>query len=304
MDRLENRTITVTIQKLNKDNNVEMLKVFNNINTKFSYSFYIGSAMYGTGNISICGLDRETLDQLISFASESKTLKEKKLIKVEAGYGDKKALIIDGSIMSAIPTAPPDIWLNCEVINSYELQKQHISLTIEEGLTLEQYSQLIADTIGVDLEMRITDKNYLNKKMSGISFGDSIFKLVKTITKAFNFKSKDKNIYKYGRVASYLVNNTLVVDYAHLKNNDDRTQNPILISKDTGMVGLPEMSMAGQLVNITTLLKPEIKTGDVIKLESEQIKSASGLYYVQGITYTGEFRGNAWYSTLTCWRIN
>lgn len=303
MDKLENRTVSVTIQKLNENNEIEMKKVFDNINVKFNYSFYIGSAMYGVGNISICGLDRLTLDQLISFASQSTVLKEKKLIKVEAGYGDKKALIIDGSIMSAIPTAPPDIWLNCEVINSYELQKQHITLTIDEGLTLQEYAELIAKTINVPLEMRIKDTNYLSKKMSGQSFGGDVFKLVKTITRAFNFKSQDTEVYKYGRIASYLVNNTLVVDYANLRNNDERTKNPILISKDTGMVGLPEMSMAGELVNITTLLKPEIKTGDVLKLESEQLKSANGLYYVQGITYTGEFRGTSWYSTLTCWRI-
>lgn len=299
MNILKNRAIELTIQRIDKDNTTD-LKVFTDLNVKFSYTKYVGATMYGKGSISICGLDGKTLDKLISFASAGEVLEEKKIIKLKAGYDDKLSLIIDGSIMSAMPTMPPDVWLNCEVINSYELQKKHLNLTIEEGLSLQNYSQLVADTIGVSLEMRIKNSDYLNKKMSGKSFSGNVFQLANSITQAFCF---DKTTDKYGKVVAYIEGDTLIVDYSNLSANDERTANPILINKDTGMVGLPEMSMAGKLVNITTLLNPAIKTGDVIKLESEQIKSANALYYVQGITYTGEFRGNAWYSTLTCWRL-
>lgn len=301
MEILENRTLELTIEKIDKNNRTEMFKVFNDLNVKFSYSKYIGASMYGKGKVSICGLDGETLDKLVSFASAQEVLEEKKLIKIKAGYGDKLALIIDGSIMSAMPTIPPDIWLNCEIINSYEIQQKIISTTIEEGLTLEQYAKLVADIIGVQIKMRIEDTNYLNKKMSGTSFIGNAFQLANGISKSFCF---DKEKDKYGQVVAYISGDYLIVDYANLFKDEKRTSNPILINKDNGMVGLPEMSMAGKLTNITTLLNPSIETGDVIKLESEQLKSANGLYYVQGITYTGEFRGNAWYSTFTCWRIN
>lgn len=300
MDRLENRALELTIQKLKEDNSVEFTKKFDKLNVKFNYTKYIGSPMAGNGSVSICGLDRKTLDVLISFSAEAKTIKERKLIKVKAGYGDKLALIIDGSIMSAIPTTPPDIWLKCDVINSYELRHKIITTTIEAGLTLSDYAKTVADIIGIPLEMRIEDTNYLKKKMGDCPFQGNVFQLTRTITKAFNY---DKNKDIFGGIVAYIDNETLIVDYRNLSADDRRTQNPILISKDTGMVGLPEFSNDAQLANITTLLKPEIKLGDVIELKSEQIKGANGLFYIQGITYTGEFRGNAWYSTFTCWRI-
>ena len=300
MDRLENRTLELTIQKLDKDGNIEFKKVFDKLNVKFNYTKYIGMPNGGDGSVSICGLDRDTLNALISFSASSKTIKERKLIKLKAGYGDKKALIIDGSIMSAIPTTPPDIWLKCDIINSYELRHKIITTSIEKGLTLEEYSKTVADIIGIPLEMRITDDSYKNKKMSEQSFQGNVFQLTRTITKAFNY---DKKKDRFGGISAYIDNETLIVDYYNLSADDKRTENPILISKDTGMVGLPEFSNDAQLANITTLLKPEIKVGDVIELKSEQIKGTNGLFFIQGITYTGEFRGNSWYSTLTCWRI-
>lgn len=300
MNKLENRALEVTIQKIGSDNNIEFSKIFNNLNVKFSYRTYRGSPMGGKGSVSICGLNRDTLDTLISFSASAKTIKERKLIQVKAGYGDRLALIINGSIISAIPTAPPDIWLKCDVINGYELRKKHITTTIEEGLTLSNYAQAVADVVGIPLEMRITDSDYLNKKMSGKSFEGNIFQLAYTIKEAFKY---DKNTDNFGGIVAYIENETLIVDYRDIPSDERRTENPLLISKDTGMVGLPEFSNDAQLASITTLLKPEIKTGDVIEVKSEQIKGANGLFFVQGITYTGEFRGTSWYSTFSCWRI-
>ena len=148
--------------------------------------------------------------------------------------------------------------------------------------------------------MRIEDTNYLNKKMSGQDFAGSAYQLIQTIASAVVYNQKKE---RYGKVISYFENSTIIVDYSLLMNDDKRTKSPILINKNTGMVGLPEMELIGNVANITTLLKPEIKTGDVIKLESEQMKNANGLFYVKGITYTGEFRGNSWYSTFSCRRI-
>ena len=244
------------------------------------------------------------MDKLISFASADTVLEERKIIKVEAGYeGTKQALIIDGSVMSAIPTAPPDIWLKCEIVNGYELQDKYITLSIAKGLTLQEYVEFIAKEIGVDLLVRIQNKNYLSKKMSGGSFAGNQNQLVATISEEFGVvKEDDKD--KCGKIIAYVDNGTLIVDYYDLDKRDERLNDPILISKDTGMVCLPEMSLAGHFANITTILKPDVYVGDVIQLKSEQLKSANGLYFVQGITYTGEFRGTSWYSTFSCWRID
>lgn len=302
MNKLENRSLTITIQKLRKDGSIEMAKQFKDLNVKFYFQKMIGSAMFGKGRVSICGLDKDTIQQLTSFVDYGTVLNERKLIKLEAGYGEKKALIFNASILSAMPTLPPDIWLNCDVINSYELQQTYIDLTIEEGLKLEDYCKIVADKIGVPLEMRIKNSDYLASKMSGTTYYGNIFGLINTIENKFPIKSIKKT---YGNIVAYIDNGTLVVDYSVIPNSEERAaeQNIKEINHDTGMVGLPEISMAGYLVNITTLLDPEIKTGNVINLKSSQIPSANGLYSVIGITYTGELRGNSWYTTLTCRRV-
>ena len=302
MNKLEQRTLTITIQKLRKDGSIEMAKEFKDLNVKFYFQKMIGSAMFGKGRVSICGLDKETIQQLTSFVDYGTTLNERKLIKLEAGYGEKKALIFNASILSAIPTMPPDIWLNCDVINSYELQQSYISLTIEEGLSLQEYCETIAKKIGVNLEMRIKDENYLTSKMSDLAYYGNIFGLINTIENKFPIKAIKK---EYGNIVAYIDNGSLIVDYSVIPNSDERAKEQTIkeINQDTGMVGLPEISMAGYLVNITTLLNPEIRTGEIINLKSSQIPSANGLYSVIGITYNGEFRGNNWYTTLTCRRV-
>ena len=302
MNKLEQRSLTLTIQKLRKDGSIEMAKEFYDLNVKFYFQKMIGSAMFGKGRVSICGLDQDTIQQLTSFVDYGTTLNERKLIKLEAGYGDKKALIFNASILSAIPTLPPDIWLNCDVINSYELQQTYINMTIEEGLTFEEYCKTVANKIGVPLEMKIKDTNYLSSKMSGTSYYGNIFGFINTIENKFPIKAIKK---EYGNVVAYIDNGTLIVDYSVIPNSNERAkdQNILEINQDTGMVGLPEISMAGYLANITTLLNPEIHTGDIINLKSSQIPSANGLYSVIGITYNGEFRGNSWYTTLTCRRV-
>ena len=50
-------------------------------------------------------------------------------------------------------------------------------------------------------------------------------------------------------------------------------------------------------------INTSIKTGDVIKMESSQIPSSNGLFYVIGVTYSGEYRGNNWYSVFHCRRV-
>ena len=93
MDKLDTRALSINIQKINKDNEIETEWEFKDINTKFAFSKFVGASMYGTGNVSICGLDKSTLDELISFRAIPDVNGERKLIKVEVGYKNKKKSI-------------------------------------------------------------------------------------------------------------------------------------------------------------------------------------------------------------------
>jgi hypothetical protein len=97
-----------------------------------------------------------------------------------------------------------------------------------------------------------------------------------------------------------------------------------VISPATGLVGVPEQTQNG--IHIRVLLNPYLKIGQVVKLDSTinpyrygldiqsqasnalistSIKTnADGLYYVMIADYSGDTRGNEWYTDLTCLAVD
>lgn len=93
------------------------------------------------------------------------------------------------------------------------------------------------------------------------------------------------------------------------------TSNPIYINNKNGLVGyVKATALSVQLFPVTYLQTPSLNNNlsliqvstllrhynmyDLISLESEYW---NGNFRVLGITQTGEWRGNTWYSTLTLW---
>lgn len=299
---LTKRQVSVTLEKQDTQGNVEYSATFsNNLDVKFSYTRFLGNGMFGRGKVGICGLSMDTVSMFTSFWSEDTELAKRKIVKVSAGYeGQRMGTILEGSIVSAIPTMPPDIWLNCEVINSYETKFQEFVFAIEGEYSLQETAENIAKFLGLELRMEIDKPSYLDRKLKNISFIGDKFRLVSKIEQMFPIDEKDEN----GGIIAYIEDKYLVVDYSDLTLNQyNRKGEPILISKATGMIGVPEPMWAGHAAKITTLLNPTIKTGDVIQLKSELIPSLNGYYYVFTISYEGQFRGTNWYSSFICKRL-
>jgi hypothetical protein len=98
-----------------------------------------------------------------------------------------------------------------------------------------------------------------------------------------------------------------------------------VISRNTGLIGVPEMTAQG--LELRVLLNPSIRIGQLIQLQSNAINqyrygtdlasqannpllarslktSADGLYYVMSANHSGDTRGNDWYTDLTCLAAN
>jgi hypothetical protein len=98
-----------------------------------------------------------------------------------------------------------------------------------------------------------------------------------------------------------------------------------VITAATGMIGLPEQTQNG--IKLKTLLNPNIKIGQAVKLDNESINrlrydlalgqgavnetvsiqaktNNDGLYYVMIADHSGDTRGNDWYSSLICLAID
>lgn len=304
--QLNNRSVKVDIFQYAEDGTEKFHKTFEkNISVKFNYEKFIGTAFFGTGKVSICGLDKATTETLTTLCSQEEALKERKQIKIEAGYGDKKALIIDGSIISAKPTMPPDVWIDCEVLNGHERKQVIKSISIEGDMNIKELAEAIALQLdlknGADCRIKNDEvgKRFYQRKMSNLSYIGTLEDVLGEINKLYSFEEGDI----YGVPVCYVDNETLIVDYANFSAVESNKRTHHKIDKDNGMVGLPEISMAGTIANITTLLKSEVKVGDVIDLESYMIPKANGQYNVIGITYVGDLRGTSWYSVFSCRRI-
>jgi hypothetical protein len=97
-----------------------------------------------------------------------------------------------------------------------------------------------------------------------------------------------------------------------------------VISPSTGLIGVPEQTENG--IRMRVLLNPALKIGQRVKLDStvnalrlgldvqSQVpnlllqrtakKNADGLYYVMAAEHSGDTRGNAWYTDLTCLAVD
>lgn len=81
-----------------------------------------------------------------------------------------------------------------------------------------------------------------------------------------------------------------------------------LFKESTGLVGIPHrhIDKSGKRstdktskngISFKALLNPYVKTGDLVKIESDFI---TGIYKIKEITYVGEFRGRNWYIDCIC----
>lgn len=94
-----------------------------------------------------------------------------------------------------------------------------------------------------------------------------------------------------------------------------------VITSATGMIGLPEQTQNG--IRVRTLLNPNLKIGQVIKIDNASIQRMrfglnvdsqtqnqfnalaaktddDGFYYIMMAEHSGDTRGNDWYTSLIC----
>lgn len=110
------------------------------------------------------------------------------------------------------------------------------------------------------------------------------------------------------------------VDLVPLTGAKPSSDIPVITSA-SGMIGLPEQTQNG--IRIRTLLNPNLKIGQIIKIDNESIQRMrfglgvdsqaqnqfnalaaktddDGFYYVMLAEHSGNTRGNEWYTNLVC----
>lgn len=307
------------IKTLNSpENTIYNGKQLNGIDIKFSVHF-IGTAQMNYASIGICNLAKEDINFLTTWKRWNKieASQERKLVRLFAGYEDDVSMIYEGFITQAVPTLPPDVWLNCVVLQNYDYKTEVQSIAIDEPMSQKDLFNQIANWLGLKLSWESKISEVANKIIPRISWSGTKWKLVEKLqemsgtdvyidsgrlvvsdrgernidytlreTQAqIDMLSQDKVTLKdfpVGKTFSYNLKNIVAYKWE--------------VSERNGMLGIPMRYPMG--VTVRMLLNNKIRSGDAILLNSEKYSGANGIFYVNQIKHVGHLRGNDYYTEI------
>lgn len=258
-------------------------KQLDGIDVKFKVDMPMSAVMV-KADVSICNLTRSDIEYLTTYTSQWIALQQRKRIRVFAGYADALPLqlIFDGDIIEAIPTQPPDIWLNCKAQSGNYGSTQMFSKSI---LVPTEIKTVFGQAAGW-MEMPLDWKATSTKTIKSFDFSGSRTKLIDRLCDLDD-------------IIVFEENGTLVAVDKKAPVRDGVIRE---ISEQTGMVGVPKIDYIG--IEATVFLDTRIKRGDTVHLTSVRVPAASGLYYVYNVCHQGHLRGTDFYTTIKARRLD
>ena len=273
--------------------------------------------------ISILGLSMDKIQQYASWGGEATMFKRAVLIRVYAGYGDSDEdaqLIFEGNIVNAMPTMPPDVWLNIQARTLDTQMKMTFTKDITEAAnTADRTMSFAAFTTLVG---RLTGTKQI---MTGFPSENGMSQIniplyEKPVTVEMLLHDFQK-ICEHFNTVFYITtedDGTPVMVFDRIIHEDgfspDSSQ-VIKISKDTGMIGIPKMKF--NQIEVTCLLTKDATNRLLGYADVTSRFAFPGLYNWKGdiqeniyhalfriwnIRYHGHLRGNEWYATYTAQR--
>lgn len=263
----------------------ENAKRLEGLNVRFSVSKFRGQ-IQGKARISICNLAAQDIEYLTTYMSPWIEIQKRKKIQLFAGYEDNYGLLFSGDILKAIPTVPPDIWLQCEALGGYYNNLITASFTLNGPISLADICQTVAAKLGVAF-VNEASEDIANYKIDSFNHTGGITNAVKKIN-------------DLGIGCVWVDGETMYL--ADNEPKQDESKQVRLLTENSGLIGLPEPGPIG--LNATMLLDPSIKLGEPIEVRSTRIPSINGLYWTYELEHTGELRGNEWYTKIKCKRFD
>lgn len=257
------------------------------LNIRFSVQIYLQSGVSSQATMEVYNLNRDDLEFL---STTVKTLAQKQnLVQLYAGYSDDVELLFSGQVFEATPQGYPDVVLTIRGLSDMKwygvkLDVQKSDFTVMD--LIDRAGSEMGYPVNIDSGLR-KNNPFLNKKIEEWSYTGSPMGLLEKVQDMLGGISADPQM-----VAINVSNGQINVWSPSVHSQ----QRKLLISKKSGMIGLPQPTGTGCKVKI--LLNNGIKPGDIVALRSERVKILNGDYYVMGITHEGELRGRNWYSTL------
>lgn len=268
-------------------------KVLDGLNIRFSATVHSQAGIPAEARIEVYNLNRKDLQFLSTCAAT--WAQKQTLFQLYAGYEGDVKMIYSGQIMEAIPGSYPDVILSVRGISDIKWWGHNIEFQ-KSNVTVMDLIDYAAKEMGyeVNIDDNLRKNNpLLNKSRDDISFQGSPMELLEKAQSMVGGVSGDPQT-----VFINTANGQINIWSPSVSSGRAK----LVISKKTGMIGLPSPTGTGCEVKI--LMNNGIKTGDIVELQSERVDVLNTDYYVIAITHEGELRGNTWYSTLKCARVS
>ena len=244
---------------------------------------------YSTFTCSILGLTREHINALTVW-DKGQALQKKRYIEVYAGYSsngdDMSKPIFAGYVMNAIPTSPPEMWMNFECIRAWDKDQCVTGVETMRDASPRQILQKIAEILEVDFNLT--------------SFMSSTIKWdEEKHTFSFAGKKKVQLTYDFANQFNCICidqNGTLVAaDRREWLKAPKRIAREV--SQDTGMLAVGNVDIAG--AKIIHRLDNSFSLLSWVNVQSRLIpKMDARTYYVRAFRHTGHLRGDKWQKEL------
>lgn len=250
----------------------------NTLDFKFDITKY--GSMYSDFNVSILGLNSETINQLTVWKPQD-AASERRQVKVFAGYevDGKPNLLASGGVWSALPTPPPEMWLNMSCLHSLN-KKVPVENPGNFMGSVRELFNIVAKEMGY--ESKIWNVR------GDVPAGKQKFRI-----DGLKADLAQKFAQKFNLIV-YDDDGTLTA--IDQKGERLPPKNPIDVNINTGLLAMGNVSVGGATVRVR--LTNRFKLYSWVNLKSTLIPKASGLYYVIKTRYVGHMRGDEWYTEL------
>lgn len=240
-----------------------------------------GNPIANQCTIKISNLNRDQRNYILTRASPVLLRKQQRTpvyVTVDVGrqsYGTFR--LFEGTVYTSTVTPPPDIGI---VLRSLTQSEASGLIQVNEQGSLRQLrdiAQSVADQCGLILEFKATSKQIANYTYSG------------------PINKQIEKLQQVGNVRAFVDNKTLVV----MDKDTYRGTQKFMISQQNGMVGVPQATESGVIVQ--TLIKPEYQIGSGVEIDSKVNPSVNGSdYNIAQMHFDIANRDTPFFYTLVC----
>ena len=259
----------------------------NSLDFKFDVQKTCGD-IYIDFTVSILGLNAETINFLATW-NQAEAYRDKRIIEVYAGYDDdgKAPLIARGVIVNAIPSSPPEMWLNIQAKNIYSSKAELVT----------------ESAIGYESKRSVKKRDFFYDTMQYLGYKFSIATDIMDADKIITIPSfvcdKSELVKRVARITGWLIHVDNGYASAHAHNGwstDSKFDAADIINVDNGLIGISQIDIKGAVVKCR--LNDQYQLFSNIYLESKLIPKANGIYFIVSKRSVGHLRGDDWYTEL------